>query len=172
MKAVYNNQPQELRKYIEAQNAAFGSSTMYENALEEIRGGSKEGHWIWYIWPQIEGLGHSIYCIKYGIPGLEGACVYLNNDILRGRLIEITEALLELDTDDLLTVMWQVDCMKVRSSATLFYLAAVRLWGENSKEAELFMKVIRKYFHRVGFCELTLQILADHGEITERPKLL
>ena len=162
----YHNRPDDLQKYIKAQDMYFDGTgkTVYEKALEEIKAGNKEEHWIWYIWPQIEGLGKSFYCEKYGVPGLEGAIAYLENRTLHDRLMEISSALLELNTTDLLSVMWQVDCMKVRSSITLFYEAAIRMYGADSEEVKLFVNLRDKYFGRIGFCDRTLEILNDKQE--------
>ena len=163
----YKNDIHDLQKYLDAQNVLWWGCqegkeyTMYEKALEEIRNGNKEEHWIWYIFPQIEGLGRSSYSQMYGIPGLEGAIEYLKNKTLHDRLVEISMALLKLETNDLMSVMWEIDCYKIRSCITLFYQAAVKLYGTDSEEANLFIQIRDKYFSRIGFCERTLEMLAN-----------
>lgn len=165
----YINDSDNLNKYIIAQDAKVGrfNETVYDLALSEIRAGKKESHWIWYIWPQIEGLGQSHNSKTYGIPGLEGAINYLNNKILHDRLMEITQSLLNIDVHRLEKVMYHIDCMKVRSCITLFYVAALISLGGDSAECNLFLSVKEKYFDLIGFCELTLKILYEHGEIED-----
>lgn len=110
----------------------------YADALEEIRNGRKRGHWIWYIFPQLKGLGHSYNSNYYGIANIKEAIEYLNHPILGKRLREITEVLLSLPEG--LTareILGGIAARKVKSSMTLFYLA--------SKETP-FMDVINRYY--------------------------
>ncbi len=114
----------------------------YERALEEIKNGHKESHWMWYIFPQIRGLGGSEMSYYYGIANLEEARSYLENDLLRNHLIEITEALLKIDSDNILDILEYPDNLKLRSCMTLFsYIAPDIL---------VFKKVIDKYY---GECD-------------------
>ena len=106
----------ELDRFIEAQERD------YERALAEIRAGQKCTHWIWYVFPQLQGLGRSDYCHIYGIYGLEEATDYLANECLSERLVTISRALLELDTNDPVQVLGKIDARKVRSCMTLFAL--------------------------------------------------
>ena len=78
-----------LDRFLEAQE------DMYATALQEIKNGEKESHWMWYIFPQLRGLGRSEMSYIYGINGIEEAKVYLEHPVLSARLIEISEALLE-----------------------------------------------------------------------------
>ena len=110
----------------------------YETALSEIKSGRKRSHWMWYIFPQLKGLGMSGMADYYGIDGLEEAKAYLNDEILRARLIEISSALLTLDTSDARAVMGSPDHLKLRSSMTLFSLA--------DPDEEVFKKVLDKYY--------------------------
>jgi uncharacterized protein (DUF1810 family) len=96
----------------------------YETALSEIRSGYKRSHWIWYIFPQLKGLGFSSTSEYYGINGLSEAKSYMENEILRARMIEISEALLTLETSDAEDVMGYPDNLKLMSSMTLFAEAA------------------------------------------------
>lgn len=165
---MYKNKAEDAEKFIEAQNSIYkGALTMFDEALLEIKQGKKYSHWIWYIFPQLEGLGTSSYCRKYGIAGKDGGCCYLRNDILRNRLVEISEALLNLDVADLRFVMSNVDVMKVRSCITLFYIASIEVYGTDSEEANLFYSLKNKYFNAIGFCDLTLKILYNNGEIDD-----
>ena len=77
-----------LDRFLEAQER------MYETALKEIKNGEKESHWMWYIFPQLRGLGKSQLAYTYGINGIEEAKAYIAHPVLSARLIEITEALL------------------------------------------------------------------------------
>jgi uncharacterized protein (DUF1810 family) len=105
-----------LDRFLEAQEL------MYETALREIKNGEKESHWMWYIFPQLRGLGKSRMAYTYGINGLEEAKAYLAHPVLSARLIEISEALLEHKGKDIEDILGDIDAMKLRSSMTLFAL--------------------------------------------------
>lgn len=105
-----------LDRFLEAQER------MYEIALKEIRNGEKESHWMWYIFPQLRGLGRSQMAYAYGINGIEEAKAYLAHPVLSARLIEICEALLEYKDQDIEEILGDMDAMKLRSSMTLFAL--------------------------------------------------
>jgi uncharacterized protein (DUF1810 family) len=121
-----------LDRFLEAQK------TDYAAALTEIKAGAKRSHWIWYIFPQIRGLGHSSVSAYYGIRDLDEAKRYLENETLRRHLLEISEALLSLDSSDARAVMGSPDDEKLRSSMTLFALA--------DPEILIFQKVLDKFF--------------------------
>ena len=106
----------QAEKFIQAQEGAYGS---YASALEEIRRGRKEGHWIWYIFPEIAGLGSSFISREFALQNIQEAREYLQNETLRNRLIEISEALLG-NHKDIREIMWTPDDLKVRSCMTLF----------------------------------------------------
>lgn len=123
---------EDLERFVKAQEHS------YLIALKEIRSGRKMGHWIWYIFPQLKGLGHSSRSQYYGIADLEEAKAYLNHPVLAQRLREITETLLGLPEH--LTardILGGIDAMKVKSSMTLFYMV--------SKE-QLFKDVLDRYY--------------------------
>lgn len=103
-----------LQRFIEAQNDS------YDQALKEIRNGRKLTHWIWYIFPQIKGLGFSYNSEYYGITSLQEARDYLENELLRKRLFEITESLLMHKGKDIESIMGGIDSLKLKSSMTLF----------------------------------------------------
>jgi uncharacterized protein (DUF1810 family) len=105
-----------LERFIDAQR------TDYAVALSEIKQGKKESHWMWYIFPQVLGLGYTSTSIMYSIKDLDEAAAYLNDEVLGKRLIGISNALLELDTNDAKQVFGSPDNMKLRSSMTLFSL--------------------------------------------------
>lgn len=97
-------------------------ATAYAQALVEIRSGRKRSHWMWFIFPQLKGLGYSSNANYYGIDGLAEATAYMQHPILRTRLIEISRALLNLPGSNATSVMGSPDDMKLRSSMTLFSL--------------------------------------------------
>ena len=109
----------------------------YEQALSEIRAGRKRSHWIWYIFPQIDGLGYSGTARYYAIKDRAEAEAYMEDPVLSGRLIEISKALLELDSDDPTEVMGYPDDLKLRSSMTLFSMVS---------DDPVFQKVLDKFF--------------------------
>ena len=122
----------DLNRFIEAQEK------VYEKALEEIKNGHKRSHWIWYIFPQIQGLGFSSTSKFYAIADTTEARAYIENDLLRERLIEISESLLKLDTHNATEVMGTPDDLKLHSSMTLFKIVA--------PEYDVFEKVLDKFF--------------------------
>ena len=122
----------DLKRFLEAQKDD------YDIALAEIRSGHKGSHWIWYIFPQIAGLGFSSTAHYYAIKDRQEAEDYINDEILRNRLIEISEALLSLDSDDAEDVMGYPDDLKLRSSMTLFNAVAPKIGA--------FQKVLDKFY--------------------------
>jgi uncharacterized protein (DUF1810 family) len=132
-----------LDRFLKAQQS------MYETALEEIKKGKKESHWIWYIFPQLRGLGYSPKAYTYGINGLEEAKVYLEHPVLSGRLIEISKALLAHKGENIEDIMGDIDALKLRSSMTLF--------GLLSESNSVFHQVL-DCFYDGQMDELTLKI--------------
>ena len=111
----------------------------YQRALAEIKDGKKVSHWIWYIFPQMKGLGRSSMSDYYGIQDLEEAKAYLADPILGKHLIEICGALLSLDSNDATEVMGRPDDRKLKSSMTLFDAATESL--------DVFQRILDKYYH-------------------------
>ena len=105
-----------LHRFIEAQEYD------YPIALEEIREGRKKSHWIWYIFPQLKGLGQSGNSNFYGISSLEEAQEYLKVEILKDRLFEICNCVLSHKGEDIVRIMGRIDALKLQSSMTLFDL--------------------------------------------------
>ena len=122
----------DLQCFIEAQKQDF------DLALEEIRRGCKRSHWMWYIFPQIRGLGFSSMSAYYGIQNLKEAEDFLKDPYLGENLRTICQALLELDTDDPHQVLGSPDDLKLLSSMTLFEAA--------EGKGGVFTKVIEKYY--------------------------
>ena len=127
----------EIDRFIEAQE------THYELALKEVKKGKKISCWMWYIFPQIQGLGFSQINKKYSIKDIEEGKLYLENDILKNRLIEITQALLELNDVDIHEVMG-IDDVKLKSSMTLFKKVEETY---NIDCGNIFQKVLDKFFN-------------------------
>jgi uncharacterized protein (DUF1810 family) len=124
----------------------------YDLALSEIRAGRKRSHWIWYIFPQLKGLGRSDMATFYGIDGMGEAKAYLADDYLRSHLVEINEALFALDEHDPVLIMGHIDAMKLRSSLTLF--------SQVPDADPIFQKNLDKYFQ--GQADpITLKMLAE-----------
>ncbi len=111
----------------------------YPNALSEIKIGRKQSHWMWYIFPQIAGLGMTEISNYYSIQDIEEAKAYMEEPLLRSHLLEISEALLELETNDANRVFGYPDDMKLKSSMTLFL--------EACPQEKVFQKVLDKFFH-------------------------
>ena len=122
----------DLQRFTQAQERD------YQTALAEIRAGRKRSHWIWYVFPQLQGLGRSPMCARYGIHGMGEAEAYLADKTLRARLIEISQALLELDGSDPVAVMGGIDALKLRSCMTLFSRAR--------NTDPVFQAVLNKYY--------------------------
>ncbi|CUH18776.1 hypothetical protein JSE7799_00451 [Jannaschia seosinensis] len=101
----------------------------YDTALTELRQGRKRTHWIWYVFPQLRGLGRSETAQYYGIRDLAEARAYLADPVLGARLAEAAEALLRHDPP-IERIVGEVDAMKVRSSATLFRAAGADGWAQ------------------------------------------
>lgn len=141
------NKERTLEKFVNAQEQ------IYEIALAEIKNGRKHSHWIWYIFPQLKGLGKSSNSQYYGINDLEEAKAYLSHPILGKRLREITIALLNLNRVSAIDVFGELDAIKVRSCMTLFREIA---------EDDLFQDIINRYFSGRGD-ELTLNLLKDNN---------
>lgn len=120
-----------ISRFIEAQE------NTYETALAEIKRGRKTSHWIWFIFPQIKGLGRSMMCQMYAIHDLEEAKEYLQNELLRTRLITICEALLEQD-GNIREIMGSPDDKKVRSCVTLF--------READSRVQVFQDILDKFY--------------------------
>lgn len=104
----------DLNRFILAQE------NTYDQALREIQAGRKESHWIWYIFPQLVGLGHSHHAVYYGIRGVDEAQAYLEHPVLGPRLIEISRALLKHKNQPIGQMLGSIDAMKCRSCMELF----------------------------------------------------
>ncbi len=124
--------PYDLDRFVIAQQHAF------DGALAELRAGRKTGHWIWFIFPQVAGLGHSDMSRFYAIASLDEARGYLGHPILGPRLRACAEAMLAVPARSAMEILGSVDATKLRSSMTLFRLVA--------PDEALFGQVLDRYF--------------------------
>jgi uncharacterized protein (DUF1810 family) len=124
--------PFDLQRFVEAQ------SSTYARALSELRQGAKRSHWMWYIFPQLRGLGQSAMSHKYGIASMEEAHAYLAHPLLGPRLIECTELALNANAASAAAIFPFPDDLKFHSSMTLFAQAGT--------EARVFSAALEKYY--------------------------
>ena len=139
-----------LERFVEAQEQ------VYARALDEIRRGAKRTHWMWFIFPQLAGLGRSAMAQRYAIASLEEARVYLAHPLLGARYIACVEALQDLGCSDPVAIFGETDAKKLCSSLTLF---------EAASEKPLFAAALERWFGG-NRDRKTLRLLA-----TERPDL-
>ena len=124
----------------------------YEQALAELRAGAKRGHWMWFVFPQIEGLGTSAMAREYAISGLAEARAYLDHPVLGPRLRECAATVAAVEGKTAREIFGSVDAMKLRSSMTLFEAAALESAALESSapageaEAQPFAEVLTRYF--------------------------
>jgi uncharacterized protein (DUF1810 family) len=124
--------PHDLDRFVRAQEP------VHERALSEIRAGRKRTHWMWFVFPQLEGLGRSETARRYAIRSAAEAKAYLAHPVLGPRLREFCEALLQLRERSALDVFGSPDDLKLRSCATLFEAV--------SPEGSVFERVLAKYY--------------------------
>jgi uncharacterized protein (DUF1810 family) len=128
--------PFDLERFVEAQRV------VHDAALDELRSGRKTGHWIWYVFPQVAGLGHSPMSRRYAIGSIEEARAYLAHPVLGPRLRECSEALLSVRDRSASEILGDIDARKVRSSMTLFARAA--------PDDAVFSAVLDRYYEGVA----------------------
>ena len=119
--------------------------TDFETALREIESGRKRSHWMWYIFPQIDGLGFSSPARFYAVSNLDEAVDFLKDEYLGGNLLQISNGLLQLDGNDAGEIMGYSDNLKLRSSMTLFAEAAKQLETADAR-FDVFDEVLKKYY--------------------------
>ena len=133
-----------LKRFIDAQK------TVYETALSEIKNGKKQSHWMWYIFPQIQGLGFSETSKYYAIKDIKEAEEFLKHPLLGSRLIEICNQLLALKSNDANKIFGSPDNLKLKSSMTLFSLLNIN---------SVFDLIIEKFFNGIKD-DKTLEIIS------------
>lgn len=141
----------DLDRFVKAQDSG---RTTYSEALNEIKEGHKRGRWIWYVFPQIKGLGHSCNSEFYGISSKEEAKAYLVHPKLSKRLREITKALLNCNNPSAFNILGFPDVLKVQSCMTLFDLVSPN---------DIFNEVLERYYEGKR-CEKTVKRLGFHEE--------
>lgn len=127
------NDPFDLDRFLKAQ------ADDYEDALAEIKAGQKRTHWMWYIFPQLNGLGFSSMSKRYSIKSIEEAKAYLHHPILGSRLLECAQAVVDVEGRSIAAIFGSPDDQKLRSCATLF--ASV------SPSDSVFERILEKYYH-------------------------
>ncbi|WP_372530283.1 DUF1810 domain-containing protein [Sphingobium abikonense] len=139
-----------LSRFVDAQ------ADSYDTALAEIRAGQKRSHWMWFIFPQLRGLGHSAMAQHYGIASLDEARAYLAHPVLGARYLACVEAVDALGMNDPVAAFGTIDAMKLRSSLTLF---------ETARPSPLIDKVLRRFFRGIRDAA-TQQILSASAKAT------
>jgi len=138
------NDPYNLQRFLDAQEQVF------ESVVRELAAGCKRTHWIWFVFPQIDGLGHSAMAREYAISSQAEACAYLAHEVLGARLIQCTQLVNSINSRTAKQIFQYPDYLKFRSSMTLF----ARCPGES----DVFGQALDKYFAGRPD-ELTLEIL-------------
>jgi uncharacterized protein (DUF1810 family) len=133
-----------LNRFLEAQE------TKYNDALSEIKNGRKLPHWMWYVFPQIAGLGFINFNVFYSIQNKEEATQYLNHPVLGKRLLEITKVVAEINGKTALEIFGKPDEIKLKSSMTLFSIL--------NNPNPIFQQVLDKYYKGMKD-ENTLQLI-------------
>ena len=141
----------DLDRFVQAQDSEMYT---YVDALNEIKDGHKQGHWIWYVFPQIKGLGHSYKSEFYGISSTDEAKAYLGHSVLNKRLRDITEAFLNCNNPSAFNVLGFPDVLKVQSCMTLFDIVSPN---------DIFNDVLDKYYEGKR-CEKTIRRLGVRDE--------
>jgi uncharacterized protein (DUF1810 family) len=136
--------PFDLERFVEAQ------APVMEQVRSELRAGRKRGHWMWFVFPQIKGLGSSPTAVHYAIGSREEAAAYLKHPVLGQRLVDCTRLLLAVRGRTSEQIFGEIDGMKFRSSMTLF--------AEATEKETVFREALEKYFEGEGD-ERTLELL-------------
>jgi uncharacterized protein (DUF1810 family) len=136
--------PYDLSRFVQAQER------IYDRVLAELKSGQKRSHWMWFIFPQIDGLGHSATTKHYSIKNVEEARQYLEHPVIGKRLLECSETVLAVEGRSVSEIFGYPDDLKLRSSMTLFASVA--------ESGSVFERVLEKYFQGQGDPS-TLQIL-------------
>lgn len=136
----------DLSRFTSAQES------IYDSVLAELRNGRKRTHWMWYIFPQIDGLAHSTTSKYYAIKSIEEARQYLNHPVLGKRLLECAEAVFAIEGKSISEIFGYPDNLKLKSSMTLFAYVA--------DQCSVFARILDKYFNGEQDA-LTLQLLEN-----------
>ena len=129
---MVEDDPFDLQRFVDAQ------APVYERVRAELKNGHKQSHWMWFIFPQIAGLGHSAMAQRYAIPSLDEAKAYFAHPVLGARLRECTRLIVQVDRKSAYDILGSPDDMKFHSCMTLFARAA--------PEEQIFMDAQDKFF--------------------------
>ena len=140
----WKNEANDLQRFIDAQDPVF------DQVCCELLEGRKRGHWMWFVFPQIKGLGHSSVSVRFAISSEKEAEAYLEHPLLAARLRECTRLVLSIRGGPVEEIFGYIDALKFRSSMTLFAHA--------TRDNQLFRDALQKYF-RGEFDPLTIQRL-------------
>jgi uncharacterized protein (DUF1810 family) len=138
--------PFNLKRFVQAQDS------IYESVVSELRDGQKRGHWMWFIFPQIKGLGSSLMAREYAIGSLDEAVAYLQHEVLGPRLFECTKMVIDTQGVTINQIFGYPDNMKFISSMTLFALS--------STSGSVFEAALRKF--GTGYDQMTVDLLKAH----------
>jgi uncharacterized protein (DUF1810 family) len=138
--------PYRLKRFLDAQNC----SGTYKTVVSELRAGQKMGHWMWFIFPQVAGLGRSHMSREFGISSVAEAQAYLRHPVLGPRLRECARILMGIEGKSATEILGGIDAMKLRSSMTLFMSA--------EPEEPIFREVLAKYYHGSADHETTVRL--------------
>jgi uncharacterized protein (DUF1810 family) len=128
------NDPFDLARFVDAQD----TDGTYDRAVDELRRGQKTSHWMWFVFPQIAGLGHSLTARRFAITSLEEARAYLRHPVLGPRLVNCARIVAETEGRSAVQIFGGIDAQKLRSSMTLFERAAA--------DEPVFQQVLDLYF--------------------------
>ena len=142
-----SNDPYNLQRFVEAQKSDI------ERVKEELRAGKKQTHWMWYVFPQVAGLGKSRRSKRYAIKSRDEAEAYLSHDILGPRLRECTEIVNNTEGKSAYDIFGSPDYMKFRSSMTLFDAV--------TDEPSPFRTALEKYYDKSDLCEHTIEFISQ-----------
>ena len=144
-----------LQRFVDAQQHVIAS------VLSELRQGRKRSHWMWFIFPQLKGLGYTAQSNFFGISSLQEAAAYLQHPVLGSRLKECTQLVNAIEGHSAEDVFGEIDAMKFRSSMTLFAKATP---AKTAPENQIFMDALAKYFAG-EFDPLTIDYLREQNSI-------
>ena len=130
---IGRDDPFDLKRFTSAQKS------VYDSVLAELKSGRKRTHWMWYVFPQMDGLGYSSTTRYYALKSMEETRQYLNHPVLGKRLLECAEAVLAIEGKSISQIFGYPDDLKLKSSMTLFACAA--------NPPSVFDRILDKYFH-------------------------
>jgi len=143
---------------------AHDDGATYAAALAELRAGRKRGHWMWFVFPQVAGLGSSPTSRFYALAGIDEARAYLDHPVLGARLVECAATLLDLPGNDPVAVLGGIDAQKLRSSMTLFAHAA-----DADGQRAVFRTVLDQYFEGVDDPQTVSRLAGPKSAVTPGP---